>query len=268
MLIAVAGSSGLGPVAGVSTTQPGALLQTVWTSPASHVVLLAPRYASSIAHEQAHVTIAAQPDIRVSVLPLDHHALTLTLVAGAVLQLERVAGGWADPGEAVQLLKQSAAQSRSLIWYPRVFGLRDPSPTWSQLARSLFARSGYITELGAGANLVPGLVAWSGPNAGTWFSTGEVPRRFHTQPGAVAPSVVPVRTEVNAPYATRTSIELAALVRPVRTPITTAQCSACLVGRTAAGCAFCGSGPRPGWAMAQPVAERHGKRAVFRGGTK
>jgi hypothetical protein len=268
VLIAVAGSSGLGHVAGVSTAQPGGLLHAVRRSPASHVVLLAPQYASSMAHEQAHVTIAAHPDIRVAVLPFDHHALTLTLMASAVLQLEGVPGGWSDPGEAVQLLMQSAARSRSLVWYPRVFGLSEPSPTWNQRARSLFSPSGYVTELGPAANLEPGLATWSGRREATWFSTGEVPRRLQSQPAAVAPSVVPVLTEINAPYATTASIELAVVVQPVRAPITTARCSACSVGRTAAGCAFCGSGPRPGWATTQAPAYRHGKRAVFGGGTR
>lgn len=268
MLIAVAGSSGLGPVAGVSTTEPTGLLQVVAAAPAKHVVLVAPRYASSMARGQAHVTIAARPNIRISVLPMDHHALTLTLISSAVLQLERIPGGWTDPGEAVQLLKQSAARSRSLIWYPRVFGLRDPSPTWNQRTRSLFSPFGYLTELGPAAHLEPGGVGLSCRSDETWFASGEVPRRFHTQPAAAAPSIVPLRSDPRAPYATRASVELTAFVGPTRRPITTALCSACSVGRTGAGCTFCGDGPRPGWTTPQATAERHGKQPVFGGGTR
>jgi hypothetical protein len=264
VLIAVAGSSGLGPVAGVSTTEPAALLRAVQAEPAtSHVTLLAPRYATSMAREQAHVTIAAEPDIRVSVMPFDHHALTLTLVGTTVLQLERAAGGWSDPGEMVQLLKQAGARSRSLIWYPNVFGLRDPSPTWHHRVHILLSRQGYSTELGPAADLEPGLIEPSGRSDANWFATSEVPRRVQAQP--TAPRVVPVRTERNAPYATKTSVELAALVAPVRRAITTALCSACFVGRTAAGCAFCGAGPHPGWPLTPAPAERNGKRAMVGG---
>jgi hypothetical protein len=267
VLIAVAGSSGLGPIAGLSTAEPAALLRAVRAEPTSHVVLLAPRYATSMAREQAHITIAAEPDIRVSVLPFDHHALMLTLTGTTVLQLERVAGGWSDPGEAVQLLMQAAARSRSLVWYPSVFGLRDPPPTWNHRVHSLLSRHGYITELGPAANLEPGLIEPSGRSDANWFATAEVPRRVHAQPAA-APWVVPVRTDRNAPYATKTSVELAALVAPVRRAITTARCSACSVGRTAAGCAFCGAGPHPGWALTSAPAERSGKRAMVGGGTR
>jgi hypothetical protein len=268
VLIAVAGSSGLGSVAGVSPVEPAALLRAVRAEPASHVALLAPRYATSMAREQAHVIIAAEPDVRVSVLPFDHHALTLTLVGTTVLQLERVAGGWSDPGEAVQLLKQVAAWSRSLVWYPSVFGLRDPSPTWRHRVQSLLSRHGYITELGPVANLEPGLIDPSGRSDANWFATSEVPRRVQAQPAATAPWVVPIGTDRSAPYATKTSVELAALVAPVRRAITTARCSACFVGRTAAGCAFCGAGPHPGWALTSAPAEGHGKRAMVGGGTR
>ena len=74
------------------------------------------------AREQAHVVVASHRDVRVGVLVLDHHALTLTLIGAAVLALRDTPSGWSEPGAGVQLVHQAAVRSRSIVWHPKVLG--------------------------------------------------------------------------------------------------------------------------------------------------
>ena len=151
MLIAVVGSSGLNRVEGITAEHPAALLQADAATSAGHVLLLAPWYAESIAKEQAHVLIAASPRTSVAVLTPRHHPLTLTLIGAAALQ---TAGTDADPGLVVALVNAAAARSRSLVWYPRVWGLREPTPTAGQLLASTFRSPGYFREIATEPALV------------------------------------------------------------------------------------------------------------------
>ena len=144
MLIAVVGSSGLNQIEGITSLHPAALLRTDRSLSAGHVVLLAPWYAESIAKEQAHVLIAAAPGTNVAVLTSRHHPLTLTLIGAAVQQ---TTGADPDPGVVVALVNASMARSRSLVWYPRVWGLREPVPTALQLLASTFGSPGYFREI-------------------------------------------------------------------------------------------------------------------------
>lgn len=244
MLIAVAGSSGLGQVVGISATHPAALLRAVGDRPDERVVLLAPWYAAPVARAQAHVVLAACPRARVCVLPLAHHALTLTLLGVYVLEAEGEPAGWSEPNEAVQLLHQAAARTRSVVWYPRVLGLRDPAPALAQRLRSLGKAPGYFLELGPGAGLERGrrgLAPRSGENL---YAAVEPSPLLRSQLAGTDLAVVSVVGDAAAPYATATSSELTGLVQPAHPPVSTESCPSCSARCTAAGCAFCGSGPR------------------------
>jgi hypothetical protein len=222
-------------------------------TPEQNVALLVPRYAATAARQQAHVAIAGRPELRVCVLPLNHHALTLTVIGATVLELEGTERGWTDPGEAVQLLQQSAARSRSVVWYPRVLRLRDPAVTWRQRVRSMLGARGFFSELGSRTGLDPGRITtdWasvsplstgSGGPDGLWYCAGTPPRLLQSQLDGQALRVLPVATEPGNSYATGTSVELAGLVPPPHPPTTTGRCPSCSVLSTAGGCAFCGSG--------------------------
>ena len=267
VLIAVAGSSGLGRVAGIPAARPGALLAALTATPERHVALLVPRHAATAARQQAHVAIAGRPELRVCVLPLDHHALTLTVIGATVLELEGPGRGWTDPGEAVQLLQQSAARSRSFVWYPRVLSLSDPAATWRQRVRSILGARGFFTELGSRTGLEPGRAGVSPRPDEVWYCAGPPPRLLQAQLGGQTWRALPVATEPSTPYATGTSVELTGLVQPPHPPITTGRCPSCSVRRTAGGCAFCGSGPRP-WATARGHAESRSKVLSEGGATR
>ena len=135
------GSSGLNEVEGIPTGDPNALLQVVGSSDPRYVIVLCPRNSRAEAREQAHVLIAAQPRTNVAVLPLGHHPLTLTLIGASVREQLRTG---VDPGDAVDLINSSAAQSRSLVWYARAWRLHEPQPTAGQLLASSFRSPGYF----------------------------------------------------------------------------------------------------------------------------
>lgn len=245
VLITVAGSTGLGQVAGISSTHPAALLRAVEAQPSDHVIALAPWHAASAAREQAHVVLAARPQARVCVLPLTHHALTLTLIGAAALELEHTPDGWSEPGGAVQLIKQAAARSRSLVWFPRAWGLDEPEPSVAQRAASLFKAQGFFTEVGA-AGLAAGRtgISWA-PNE-VVCAAGDPPALLRSQLGSSDCAAVDVRPEPGAPYANKVSVELTGLVRPTRRPMLGEPCTSCSARRSAAECFFCGCGPRTG----------------------
>lgn len=267
MLIAVAGSSGLAQVAGVSSTHPAALLHAVEAQPADHVIVLVPWYASSSAREQAHVLIAAKPDARVCVLPFEHHPFTLTLLAAVTLEYENVADGWSEPDGAVQLLKQMAAAARSIVWHPRAWGLEESGATLAQRAASLFKTQGYFSELGA-SGLVHGRGGLRVQSDEILYAAGEPPALLRTQLGGTAVSAVAVEVESNTQYSTKASVELTELVRPTRRPVEGVACVSCSARRSSAGCFFCGGGPRVGLTSTQQCATAdRSERLTSLGGT-
>ena len=241
MEIAVAGSSGLGAVIGVST-EPTALLASLPAARPQHLLVLAPRHLERSAREQAHVVVAAHPDIRVGVLPFDHHAFALTLIAASVLELRDTPSGWSEAGEAVQLVQQSAARSRSIVWHPRVLGLHRPVPSVAQSAASLFRAGGYFVELGAGTGPTRGARGFAPDGEEGLYVAGEAPPRLLTQLGDTVPEVVSLTTEGNAPYLTRRSVELCGLAGPSWAPLAQRPCEVCATGRPLTGCVFCGTG--------------------------
>ena len=241
----VSGSSGLGEVVGVSATDPAALLRQAEARPASHVIVLAPWYAVSLVREQAHVLVAGQPHTRVCVLPFRHHVLTLTLLAAVAQELKGAPNGWSEPGGAVQMIKQAAALSRSLVWYPRAWGLDETEASVGQRAASLFRPRGYFTEIGA-AGLVEGRAGLTRTPDETLWSLGEPPALLRTQLSSDTCSPVAVTVADGGPYAARHAVELTGLVRPTRRPVQGEPCSSCSARRSAAECLFCGVGPRTG----------------------
>lgn len=237
MLIAVLGSSGLDEVAGVPSHHPSALLELQGATKAGHVLLLAPWYLESVAKEQAHVLIAAAPRTNVAVLTPRHHPLTLTLIGAAA---RRSAGSDADPGVVVGLCHGGAARSRSLVWYPRVFGLKEPSPTAGQLLASIFRAPGYFREIGTETGLLPARRGVPvGPTAEVHVA-GPAPALLHRHlNGAVVRSAA-ITLDPGQPYATRSSVALAVLAGTAAPAWDEPRCPGCQARRAAGRCAFCG----------------------------
>jgi hypothetical protein len=244
VLIVVGGSSGLGQVAGISSTHPAGLLKAFDDRPSRHVILLAPWYAATSARRQAHVTIAAHPSARICVLPLLHHPLTLTLLGAVVVESEGLVDGWSDPGEAVQLLNQSAARSRSLVWHPRLWGLHDPKPTLGQLVSGLFTARGYYAEVGGPAGYLRGRAGFPDQPGEVVCAAGELPSTLRHQLAGSGVSVVGVSTEPHPAYMTKGSVAVTGLVRPLIPAGPAPACPSCSASLLTTGCAFCGCGPR------------------------
>jgi hypothetical protein len=239
--IAVAGSSGLGPVIGVGP-DPAALLTGLPAVRPDHVLLLAPRHLERRAREQAHVVVAAHPDLRVGVIAFDHHPLALTLIAATVLELRTTPAGWSEAGEAVQLVRQAAVRSRSIVWHPRVFGLRRPVPSVAQSAASLIKGFGYFAEMGADGGPTRGASGYAPDGEEELYVSGEPPALLLTQLGEATPRMVAVTSEPLAPYRTRRSVELCGLAGPVWPPLAQETCDGCAASRPRSGCLFCGTG--------------------------
>lgn len=251
--IAVAGSSGLDSVLGVGVG-PTALVTALPARRSEHVLLLTPRHLERRAREQAHVVVATHPEVRVGVLVLDHHALTLTLLGAAVQALRGAPSGWSEPGAAVQLVRQAAARSRSIVWHPRVLGLRRPVPSVAQSAASLLRSGGYFVELGTdnGPTRGPGGFA---PDGDERLYTGEdPPALLLSQLGDTEPRTVSVVSESEAPYRTRRTVELCGLAGPAWAPLAQGDCEICGATRPLSGCMFCGTGATVRPQPAGPVA--------------
>ncbi len=121
MIVTVFGATGLGELAGLPVDDETGLLRLVDAEHgSSHVLVLTPSHGLVAAREQAHVLVAAHRETKVCVLPLDHHALTLTLIAYDLLSETGTDG---DPSQVLLQVRRSAAASRSLLWYPRLWGL-------------------------------------------------------------------------------------------------------------------------------------------------
>ena len=237
MLIAVVGSSGLNEIEGISSLHPAALLRTHRSRSARHVVLLTPWYVQTVAKEQAHVLIAAAPGARVAVITAQHHALTLTLIAAAAQQL---AGPDADPGLVVSLINGFMARSRSLLWYPRVWGLREPIPTASQLLASTIGSPGYFREIGTTPVLMSARTGSPVAQTDEVYVAGASPGVLHRQlRGAVVRSA-PIELESDQPYATKSAVHLTVLSAAAQPRIGEPPCPSCGAQLVGGGCCFCG----------------------------
>lgn len=241
MDIAVAGSSGLDSVLGV-VAGPTALLTALPAQPAAHVLLLTPRHLERRSREQAHVVVASHPTVRVGVLVLDHHALTLTLLGAAVHALRDTEAGWSEPGAAVQLVSQAAARSRSIVWHPRVLGLRRPVPSVAQSAASLVRSMGYFVELGSDSGPNRGSRGFAPDGEEQLYAADEPTALLRRQLGETDPRLVSVVSEPDAPYRTRRSVELCGLAGPSWAPLIQDDCEICGASRPRSGCLFCGTG--------------------------
>ena len=236
MLIAVVGSSGLNGVEGISSLHPASLLRTDKARRTGHVVLLAPWYAESIAKEQAHVLIAAVPGTNVAVLTPRQHALTLTLIGAAAQQ---TAGIDADPGLVVALVKAAAARSRSLVWYPRVWGLREPVPTALQLLASTFRSPGYFREIATEPALVPAKAGSPVSPTDEVYVARSTPALLQRQLGGAAVRLTPIELEPNQPYDTKSAMPLTVLAGTRLPPGSEPPCPSCDARLVAGACSFC-----------------------------
>ncbi|MFC7624045.1 hypothetical protein [Microlunatus sp. GCM10028923] len=246
MLIAVPGSSDLGGVLGVGPADPDALLRAIRDRFGPfrhrHVLVLSPEHLAVAAREQAHVVIAADPAARICVLPLRHHALTLSLIGRAVLAAELRPGGWSDPGESVHLVRSIAAHSRSLVWHPRLGSLAEPSPTVGERAIGLLPSRSYFYELGS-SGLVP---VGAGPvpsDPSGWHVAGPPPSPLQSALPGVVLEPVDYSPAGYRPYAGRRSVEVTHLASPYFRPWSGPKCPNCSASLVGALCAFCGCGP-------------------------
>jgi hypothetical protein len=236
VLIAVVGSSGLNQVEGIASLHPAGLLRANGSLSAGHVVLLAPWYAESIAKEQAHVLIAAVPGTNVAVLSSRHHALTLTLIGAAAQQ---TAGADPDPGVVVALVKASVARSRSLVWYPRVWGLREPVPTAFQLLASTFRSPGYFREIATEPALVPAKAGSPVSPTDEVYVAGSSPALLHRHLRGAAVRQIPIELEPQQLYGTKSAIPLTVLAGTRLPTSSEPPCPSCGAGLVAGGCSFC-----------------------------
>jgi hypothetical protein len=237
VLIAVVGSSGLNEVEGISALHPAALLRTDSSRSAGHLVLLAPWYAESTAKEQAHVLIAGVPGTRVAVITPRHHPLTLTLIGAAAQQ---AAGPDADPGLLVSLVNSLVARSRSLVWYPRAWGVREPAPTAVQLLASTFGSPGYFHEIGAEPALVRSRAGSPVAPTDEVYVAGATPVQLHRQLRGAAVRSAAITLEPDQPYATKSAVPLTVLAGVTRPAGTEPPCPSCGVQLVSGGCLFCG----------------------------
>ncbi len=246
MLISVIGVSGLGRMTGLPADDPAGLLRAVGGSTGDHIIVLAPQHLRGDAREQAHVLLAADPDARVAVLALPHHALTLALIADEVLRRPDVADP--DPTTVWQLVRQSAARSRSLVWHPRLGGVADHPRTTGERLGDLGRAPGWFSELGPEtATVVRGRHGARLRAGETVLHVGEAPRLLRTQLGEAR--AVPVMVEVApAPYRSRRGVEVTVLAPAVHPTSGLPACAGCGAGLVDQQCPFCGHGPvrRPG----------------------
>jgi hypothetical protein len=237
VLIAVVGSSGLNRVEGITAEHPAALFQVDTATAAGHVLLLAPWYAESVAKEQAHVLIAASPRTSVAVLTPRHHPLSLTLIGAAALQ---TAGTDADPGLVVALVNAAVARSRSLVWYPRVWGLREPTPTAGQLLASTFRSPGFFREIATEPALVPAKAGSPVAPTDEVYVAGTSPALLHRHLGGAVVRLAPIELEPHQPYATKSAIPLTVLAGTGLPAGSEPPCPSCDARLVAGGCLFCG----------------------------
>lgn len=240
MLVTVIGASALGELPGLPADDDTALLRLVGpgTVP-GHVLVLTPAHGLVAAREQAHVLVAAHPGVKVCVLPLDHHALTLTLIAYDLLS---GAGTDGDPSLVVLQVRRSAEVSRSLLWYPRLWGLSHPTPSVKQGLVDLVRRTGWFLELGGPGVIVSGRTAPPFEAADTVHHLADAPALMTGQLGGARAVEVPLHVE-RAPYWARTTVELT-LLRVAPRPSSLLQpCRDCGAGLLDGQCPFCGQGP-------------------------
>lgn len=202
MLISVAGSTGLGQVAGVSGSSPAALLTVVARQPDQQVVLLVPGHAATAARRQADLLTAARPDARVEVMISHHHALTLTLVAREILG----ATAWsAGTDEFVEAVRARLTSVRSLVWGPSVWRLRGTGSALGTRMRCLTGRQDPVVELGAPARIRPGFDGWGLRPRDRVYVSRLAPDLLLGQLGVHRPLLLDTAIEPHAPYAARSA---------------------------------------------------------------
>jgi hypothetical protein len=235
------GASGLGQLPGMPAGEDTGLLRLVEAEPpTSHVLVLTPAYGLVAAREQAHVLVAAHREVKVCVLPLDHHALTLTLIAYDLLSETGTDG---DPSQVLLQVRRSAEASRSLLWYPRLWGLAEPPASLGQGLADLVRRTGWFLELGSRREV------FSGRQAPPFEATDKVHRLAAAAPALLTQQlgdarVIEVPLEVErTPYWARTTVELSVFSPAPRPQELLQACRDCGAGLLDGLCPYCGQGP-------------------------
>jgi hypothetical protein len=237
VLTVVLGSSGLDDVVGALSHHPAELLEVDGATRAGHVLVLAPWYLAAVAREQAHVLVAAAPSTNVAVLTPRHHPLTLTLIGAAA---QRTAGPDADPGLVVALAAGAAARSRSLVWYPRVWGLREPAPTAGQLLASTFGAPGYFREIGTETGLLPARRGVPARPTAEVCVAGSAPALLLRHLGNAVVRTATLTLDPHERYATRSSVPLTLLAAAPAPAWEEPPCAGCQARLAGGRCAFCG----------------------------
>ena len=111
----------------------------------------------------------------------------------------------------VALVKAAVARSRSLVWYPRVWGLREPSPTACQLLASTFRSPGYFREIATEPALVPAKAGSPVAPTDEVYVAGSSPTLLHRHLGGAVVRLAPIELEPHQPYATRSAMPLTVL---------------------------------------------------------
>ncbi|MGI3779966.1 MAG: hypothetical protein ACRYG2_04235 [Janthinobacterium lividum] len=240
MIVTVLGAARLGELVGLPADDETGLLRLVEAERgSSHVLVLTPSYGLVAAREQAHVLVAAHRETKVCVLPLDHHALTLTLIAYDLLSGTGTDG---DPSQVLLQVRRSADTSRSLLWYPRLWGLTQPSPSLRQSLADAVRRTGWFQELDGRGEVVSGRTNPPFEATDTVHHLSGAPALLVEQLGGARALEVPLEVE-RAPYWARSTVELTVLRPAPRPQELLRPCRDCGAGLLDGLCPFCGHGP-------------------------
>lgn len=196
MLISVAGSSGLGEVAGIAGSSPAALLQIAARQPDHQVVVLAPAHGADTVRRQAELLRAARPAARVELVVSRHHALTLSLVAHEIL----AAGIITSVDDFVEAVHAGLTRARSLVWGPSVWRLRGTGCSLGTRLRCLTGRRDPVVELGSSVT-GPAGDAWRLRPGDRVYGSRSTPALLLRQLGQHHPVLVTTGIDPTDPYA-------------------------------------------------------------------
>lgn len=232
-----------GRVRGITDPGPSALLAAVAANgpDPDHVLYLVPRNTVAGAREQAHVLLARGRHAGVCVLDSDHHPLTLMITAAILDDLARK-GVWSNPGHAVQIARQVLAGSRSLVWNPRLTGVRQPRPKAGRRWSSVLPGRSYLTLIGDDTiRRMPARLEIGGHE--TLYVGVEPPPALAAALSGLRINRVDLQTRAGSPYGGRGAVELTTML-PVWPSAPTGQpCASCGAFQVGDWCAFCNHHP-------------------------
>lgn len=243
MEIVVRGASTLGAAQGLMDAGSSALLTLVRNRNIDngHLLYLVPRHALVSARKQAHVLLAQARNTSVCVLAGDHHPLTLALVGSLVADLARN-GVWSNPGHGVQLAQQALADTRSLVWHPRLSGVQQPQPKAGQRWMSLLPGRSYLTRLGDDTVRRTPARLEIRPQE-TVYTSSEPPAQLAAALSGLQVNRVDIQTDAAGPYRGRGAIELTTMPPLWPSGPVGPICAGCGAYQVGDWCAFCNHRP-------------------------